>query len=173
MEVQMKEGTGPHFPDPLVTPVDIEKLNKVVNVNKELGYVFDAITMTRHALKGEVPLIGFCGAPWTLFAYMIEGGGSRTFQKAKTWIFRYPEESKKLLQRIADVCVDFLVGQVKAGAQVFIFVVIVNDRSFSHTNVAFTSIRLVGGRTRIPPLPRILLPHSPTYLHQCKTETRS
>jgi len=62
-------------------------------------------------------LIGFCGAPWTLMAYMIEGGGSKTFQLAKTWLFKYPEESKALLQRIADVCVDFLVGQVKAGAQ--------------------------------------------------------
>ncbi|KAJ3569347.1 hypothetical protein NP233_g5110 [Leucocoprinus birnbaumii] len=115
MEVQMNP--GPHFPEPLVTPEDVNKLSPVVDVNKELGYVFEAITMTRKELKGRVPLIGFCGAPWTLFAYMIEGGGSKGFQKAKTWIFRYPEESKALLLRIADVCVDFLVGQVKAGAQ--------------------------------------------------------
>jgi len=73
--------------------------------------------MTRKELNGEVPLIGFCGAPWTLFAYMVEGGGSKTFQKCKTWLFKYPEESKALLMRIADVCVDYLVGQVKAGAQ--------------------------------------------------------
>jgi uroporphyrinogen decarboxylase len=63
-------------------------------------------------------LIGFCGAPWTLMAYMIEGGGSKTFQKAKEWLYRWPEESKQLLMRIADVCVDLLVGQVLAGAQV-------------------------------------------------------
>lgn len=116
MEVLMTP--GPSFPEPLETPADISKLNKVVDVDKELGYVFKAITQTRMALAGEVPLIGFCGAPWTLFAYMIEGGGSKTFQKVKTWIFKYPEESKALLMRIADVCVDFLVGQVKAGAQV-------------------------------------------------------
>ncbi|KAF9268238.1 uroporphyrinogen decarboxylase [Marasmius fiardii PR-910] len=115
MEVLMNP--GPHFPDPLVTPEDVKKLKQVVDVNVELKYVFDAITKTRLELDGEVPLIGFCGAPWTLFAYMIEGGGSKTFQKAKTWIFKYPEESKALLMRIADVCVDFLVGQVKAGAQ--------------------------------------------------------
>ncbi|KAJ6516245.1 Uroporphyrinogen decarboxylase [Mycena sanguinolenta] len=115
MEVLMNP--GPSFPDPLNTPADVEKLNKVVDVEKELGYVFQAITRTRMALAGEVPLIGFCGAPWTLFLYMIEGGGSKTFQKVKTWIFKYPEESKALLMRIADVCVDFLVGQVKAGAQ--------------------------------------------------------
>jgi len=116
MEVLMNP--GPQFPDPLNTPEDVKKLREVVDVNKELGYVFEAITMTRKELKGEVPLIGFCGAPWTLFSYMIEGGGSKTFQKCKTWIFKHPEESKALLMRIADVCVDFLVGQVKAGAQV-------------------------------------------------------
>ncbi|KAI0952036.1 hypothetical protein AcV7_007961 [Taiwanofungus camphoratus] len=115
MEVEMNP--GPYFPDPLNTPEDVSKLRTKVDVNKELGYVFDAITMTRKALQGEVPLIGFCGAPWTLFAYMIEGGGSKTFQKAKTWLFKHPEESKALLMRIADVCVDFLAGQVKAGAQ--------------------------------------------------------
>ncbi|KAJ7087190.1 Uroporphyrinogen decarboxylase [Mycena belliarum] len=115
MEVLMNP--GPSFPEPLDTPADISKLNKVVDVEKELGYVFKAITQTRIALAGEVPLIGFCGAPWTLFAYMIEGGGSKFFQKSKTWIFKYPEESKALLMRIADVCVDFLVGQAKAGAQ--------------------------------------------------------
>jgi uroporphyrinogen decarboxylase len=116
MEVLMNP--GPSFPDPLNTPEDVSKLRSQVDVTKELGYVFEAITMTRKELKGEVPLIGFCGAPWTLFAYMIEGGGSKTFQKAKSWLFLYPEESKRLLRRIADVCVDFLVEQVKAGAQV-------------------------------------------------------
>jgi uroporphyrinogen decarboxylase len=116
MEVLMNP--GPYFPKPLVTPEDAINLRSVVDVDKELGYVFQAITMTRKELKGEVPLIGFCGAPWTLFAYMIEGGGSKTLQKVKAWIFKYPEESKTLLLRIADVCVDFLVGQVKAGAQV-------------------------------------------------------
>jgi len=115
MEVLMNP--GPSFPDPLRVPTDVAKLRETVDVQKELGYVFDAITMTRKGLKGEVPLIGFCGAPWTLFMYMIEGGGSKTLQLSKTWLFKYPEESKKLLLRIADVCIDFLVGQVKAGAQ--------------------------------------------------------
>lgn len=119
MEVLMNP--GPQFPEPLDTPEDIKKLKSVVNVDEELGYVYKALTQTRIALNGEVPLIGFCGGPWTLFSYMIEGGGSKTFQKAKTWLFKYPEESKALLQRIADICVDFLVGQIKAGAQVSIF----------------------------------------------------
>lgn len=119
MEVLMNP--GPSFPEPLNTPADIARLKRTVNVEEELGYVFQAITRTRRALNGQVPLIGFCGAPWTLFAYMVEGGGSKQFTRAKTWLFGYPEESKKLLLRIADVCADFLVGQVRAGAQVCFF----------------------------------------------------
>ena len=118
MTVEMLPGKGPHFPDPLQTPEDIGKLPAVIDTDKELKYVYDAIALTRSELHGEVPLIGFCGAPWTLFAYMIEGGGSKTLQLAKTWIFKWPEESKALLKRIADVCADFLVGQIRAGAQV-------------------------------------------------------
>lgn len=115
--VEMIPGKGPSFPEPLKEPQDMDRLTKNVDVEKELGYVCDAITLTRQKLEGQVPLIGFCGAPWTLFAYMIEGGGSKTLQLAKTWIFKYPNESKELLQRIAIVCADFLVAQIKAGAQ--------------------------------------------------------
>lgn len=118
MEVEMLPQKGPSFPDPLNEPSDVERLRKKVDVEKELGYVFEAIKLTRTALQGEVPLIGFSGAPWTLMAYMIEGGGSRTFEKAKRWLFQHREQSLELLERIADVCIDFLVGQVKAGAQV-------------------------------------------------------
>jgi uroporphyrinogen decarboxylase len=116
MDVQMNP--APYFPDPLNIPSDVSRLRETVDVDKELGYVFEAITSTRKALDGEVPLIGFSGAPWTLFAYMIEGGGSKTLQKAKTWLFKYPEQSLALLERISHVCVEYLVGQVKAGAQV-------------------------------------------------------
>ena len=119
MEVLMQP--GPVFPHPLDTPADLARLPDKVDVDEALGYVFDAITMTRKKLEGEVPLIGFCGAPWTLMMYMIEGGGSKTLQKSKTWLFKYPDESKALLRRLADVCVEFLVGQVKAGAQVVSF----------------------------------------------------
>ena len=116
--VEMHDGAGPVFPEPLVAPqdLDLKRLHDKVDVEKELGYVFDAITMTRKGLKGEVPLIGFCGAPWTLMAYMI--GSSKAKPSTKQWIFMYPEESKRLLDRITSVCAEFLVGQIKAGAQV-------------------------------------------------------
>ncbi|KAI9012897.1 uroporphyrinogen decarboxylase [Gaertneriomyces semiglobifer] len=117
MEVQMLPQKGPHFPEPLLDPSHMAKLQTNVNPEVELKYVLEAITLTRKELKGRVPLFGFVGAPWTLMAYMIEGGGSKTLSKAKAWLGKWPAESKELLQSITDVVVDFLVGQVKAGAQ--------------------------------------------------------
>ena len=121
MTVLMEPGRGPVLPSPLVTPDDILKLRTTVDVQKELGYVFEAITLTRKGLDGRCPLIGFCGAPWTLMAYMVEGGGTKTFEKSKSWLYKYPEESKNLMLRIADVCADLVIGQVLAGAQVGTF----------------------------------------------------
>lgn len=120
MTVEMVDKKGPVFPEPLKSPDDgqYEKvMKKQVDVKAELQYVYDAITLTRHKLKGRVPLIGFCGAPWTLLCYMVEGGGTKLFIQSKTWIFKYPEQSKALLQKIADICVEYLALQVAAGAQ--------------------------------------------------------
>lgn len=117
LEVQMLEKVGPHFPAPLVDPSHLSRLNANVNVHEALGYVYEALTLTRRQLGGRVPLFGFVGAPWTLMAYMIEGGGSKTLSKAKAWLYKWEAESHKLLQIITDVIVQFLVGQVRAGAQ--------------------------------------------------------
>lgn len=117
MEIRMEPGRGPVFPEPLKGPEDLQKLKPTVDVSQELGYVFRAITLTRHKIAGKVPLIGFTGAPWTLMAYMIEGGGSNTMSKAKRWLYQNPSASHQLLQQLTDVIVDYLVGQVAAGAQ--------------------------------------------------------
>ena len=121
MTVEMVDKKGPHFPSPLSSPADkqYEAIMKkdVQMAAKELDYVYKAITLTRQKLKGRVPLIGFCGAPWTLLCYMVEGGGSKLFIETKTWIFKYPKASQDLLQKIADVCVEYLALQVQAGAQ--------------------------------------------------------
>lgn len=114
--VEMKKGVGPVLPEPLVTPEDLERLNQTGTIER-LKYVGDAITMMRHLLDGKVPLLGFTGAPWTLMGYMIEGGGSKTMSKAKSWLTDYPEASEQLLNILTDQVVDYLVMQVKAGAQ--------------------------------------------------------
>lgn len=121
MTVEMVEHKGPHFPSPLKNPSDgqyAEILEKDVNVEKELDYVYKAITLTRQKLEGRVPLFGFCGAPWTLFCYMVEGGGSKLFVQVKTWIYKYPNESSWMLEKLAELCVEHLALQVKAGAQI-------------------------------------------------------
>lgn len=121
MVVEMVDKKGPHFPDPLKTPEDAqykEVMDRHVDVAKELGYVYKAITLTRRKLKGRVPLFGFCGSPWTLLCYMVEGGGTKLFVHSKTWIYKYPEQAKALLQKIAELCVEHLALQVEAGAQV-------------------------------------------------------
>jgi uroporphyrinogen decarboxylase len=121
MTVEMVDKKGPHFPNPLKSPDDgqyAEVMKRHCDVAKELDYVYKAITMTRKKLDGRVPLFGFCGAPWTLFCYMTEGGGTKLFKESKTWIYKYPEETKALLQKIAELCVEYLALQVKAGAQV-------------------------------------------------------
>lgn len=121
MTVEMVDKKGPHFPNPLKSPDDgqfEQVLNKKVDVAQELRYVYEAITLTRQKLNGRVPLFGFCGAPWTLLCYMVEGGGSKLFVQSKTWIYKYSAATKKLLQKIAEICVEYLALQVQAGAQV-------------------------------------------------------
>lgn len=118
MAVEMKEGVGPSFPDPLRDPeTDIPKLNFHPDITKELGWALESIALTRTKLDGRVPLLGFCGAPWTLLVYMIEGGGTKMFRFVKQWIYQYPQESHKLLQLLTDTCIEFLAQQIKAGAQ--------------------------------------------------------
>lgn len=120
MQVDMVDGIGPRFPNPLRSPQDAQYkdlITRDVDVKIELDYVYKAITLTRQKLNGRVPLIGFCGAPWTLLCYMVEGGGTKMFKEAKTWVYKYGEESKKLIQRMSEICVEYLVEQVKAGAQ--------------------------------------------------------
>lgn len=117
MEVQMIEGKGPLLPEPVKHVNDLKKIF-IPDVNEKLGYVFDAIKMTRQRLDGRVPLIGFAGAPWTLLCYMVQGKGSKTFDEAKGFCYSQPETAHALLQMITDTTIAYLKGQVKAGADV-------------------------------------------------------
>ncbi len=116
LDVQMIKGRGPVFPEPLRSPEDLQRLERP-DAASSLSYVFEALSLTRKALDGRVPLIGFSGAPWTLMAYMVEGGGSKTFSAAKTWLYRYPNDSHQLLQAITDVIIDYVLLQIDNGAQ--------------------------------------------------------
>ena len=117
MEVQMIEGKGPLLPQPIQTQNDLRKLH-LPEVNETLGYVFEALTLTKKTLAGRVPLIGFAGAPWTLLCYMVQGKGSKTFDEAKAFCFSQPELAHQLLQMITDTTIAYCKGQAKAGADV-------------------------------------------------------
>ncbi|MCG8340797.1 MAG: uroporphyrinogen decarboxylase [Cytophagales bacterium] len=112
---QMIEKKGPYFPETIQSEQALEKLQGA-NVHESLQYVFEAIKITKKALHGRVPLIGFAGAPWTLFAYMVEGGGSKTFSKARSMLYTHPNLAHKLLQMITASTIDYLRGQINAGA---------------------------------------------------------
>ena len=116
MELHFAEGEGPLFDKPVRCRADIEALN-IPDPEDELGYVMDAVRTIRTALDGRVPLIGFSGSPWTLATYAVEGGSTRDFNRIKSMIFDCPDDAHRLLSLLADVVVDYLNGQVAAGAQ--------------------------------------------------------
>lgn len=115
MEVQLIEKIGPVLPDPVKSAADLKKL-RVPDVKDTLGYVFDALTLTKKTLDGAVPLIGFAGSPWTLLCYMVQGKGSKTFDNAKAFCYQQPEVAHQLLQMLTDTTIAYLKEQVKAGA---------------------------------------------------------
>lgn len=111
---EMIEAKGPWFEKTIKTKNDIDKLREADE--NDLRYVMDALKLTKQNLNNRVPLIGFAGAPWTIFAYMIEGGGSKTFSKAKQFLYTQPELSHLLLEKITQSTINYLKGQVKSGA---------------------------------------------------------
>jgi uroporphyrinogen decarboxylase len=116
MRLTVDDGVGPRFPEPLRTAADFEQLRNV-SPEEGNGHVLEALRLARRELNGRVPLIGFAGAPWTLMSYMVEGGGSKTFSLAKRLLVENPSRAHALLSRLAQAVGDFLVAQVKAGAQ--------------------------------------------------------
>lgn len=113
---EMEESKGPMFPKKISGPADIQSLH--VAQAGELQYVLDAIRLTKKELNGRVPLIGFAGAPWTIFSYMVEGRGSKTFSTAKKMLYTQPELAHKLLSMITQSTINYLKGQIQAGADI-------------------------------------------------------
>lgn len=116
LKYEMVEKKGPLFHNTIQTEADVDNLK--VATPEDLDYVIEAIKITKKELNGRVPLIGFAGAPWTIFAYMIEGSGSKTFSKARKMLYNNPALSHKLLQKITDSTIAYLKAQVEAGANI-------------------------------------------------------
>ena len=114
---EMVEARGPLFPNVIKSAADVERL-RIPDPEEGLGYVLEALRITKKALNGRVPLIGFAGAPWTLLAYMVEGSGSKTFSKARGMLYREPALAHALLAKLTATTIAYLQAQVAAGAQV-------------------------------------------------------
>lgn len=109
-------GEGPRFKKNISTAADIDRL-PVVDTQKDLSYVTDAVSLIRRELNGRVPLIGFTGSPWTLATYMVEGGSSKDYAKTKQMMYCQPELFDQLLDKLVLSIIDYLNAQIKAGAQ--------------------------------------------------------
>jgi len=116
MPVDFPKG-GPVVEQPITSAADVDKLGPL-DPKKHIPEVYDAISLTVDKLAGEKPLIGFCGAPFTLACYAIEGKGSKEFAGARTFMHQNPEATKTLLDKLADAAVLHLAAQVEAGASV-------------------------------------------------------
>ena len=115
LEVQLEENKGPVLPKVISSQQDVDAL-LVEGVADRLHYVMEALALTKAELNGRVPLIGFAGAPWTILCYMIEGKGSKTWDKAKQFAYTQPQLAHELLQKITTATISYLKAQVKAGA---------------------------------------------------------
>jgi uroporphyrinogen decarboxylase len=116
LDYDMIESKGPNFEKTIKSQKDIDALR--IGSLENWSYVTDAIKLTKSELDGKVPLIGFAGSPWTIFAYMTEGKGSKTFSVAKRMLYSKPEMAHALLEKITQTTVKYLEDQVNAGAQV-------------------------------------------------------
>jgi uroporphyrinogen decarboxylase len=112
---EMIESRGPLFRNPIQHAADIERLRGTAAA-EHLGYVYEAIRISKKELNQRVPLIGFAGAPWTILAYMVEGQGSKTFSKARRFLYSEPKLAHQLLEKITEATIAYLKEQINAGA---------------------------------------------------------
>ncbi len=150
LELHFIDGVGPKFARVVDSPRAIANLT-VPDMEDSLGYVMDAVRLTHREIDGTVPLIGFSGSPWTLACYMVEGGSSKLFTKAKAMMFDAPEQMHALLDVLAQSVIAYLNGQILAGAQsVMLFDTwggILSTSNYQQFSLAYMQ-KIVAGLTR-------------------------
>jgi uroporphyrinogen decarboxylase len=114
---EMVEKKGPVFPKTINTPSELSHI-RIADPEADLSYVMEAIKLVKNDLNGKVPLIGFAGAPWTIFSYMTEGSGSKTFSKARKLLYTQPKMAHQLLDMITQSTIRYLKAQIKSGADI-------------------------------------------------------
>jgi uroporphyrinogen decarboxylase len=158
------QGEGPRFARPVRDEAAVHALQPPDL--DHLRYVFDAVTLIRHELRGRVPLIGFAGSPWTLACYMVEGSGSDDYRYVKTMLYGRPDLMHRMLAVNADAVAAYLNAQIDAGAQaVMVFDSwggVLADGAFQTFSLAYTQRVLMqlkrthDGSPHGVPVPRIV-----------------
>ncbi|KGI55708.1 uroporphyrinogen decarboxylase [Campylobacter sp. MIT 97-5078] len=115
MKLRFEKGEGPVFDEPIFTLEQINALDTQKAV-KNLSYVYDALSLTREKLPQDKALIGFCGSPWTIATYMLEGKGSKNYAQSKRILYENPELLHSLLDKLTQTLKLYLEAQIKAGA---------------------------------------------------------
>jgi len=116
IELEFAKGEGPVIHNPVRSPSDVDRLRELQDPG-ELDFVYEAIRQTRSALKPDIPLIGFCGAPFTLASYMTEGGGSKNYVHTKRLMYDDPGAWHAMMELVSRALVKYLNAQIEAGAQ--------------------------------------------------------
>jgi uroporphyrinogen decarboxylase len=116
LELEFAQGEGPVIHNPVRSPADVDRLREVESI-ESLDYVMQAIRITRRELRPNIPLIGFCGAPFTLASYICEGGGSKNYINTKRLMYNDPGAWHEMMSRISRALALYLNAQIDAGAQ--------------------------------------------------------
>ncbi|RJQ37050.1 MAG: uroporphyrinogen decarboxylase [Dehalococcoidia bacterium] len=120
MPLRYEDATGPHFISPVRTKADVDRL-VIPDPEEKLGFMMAAAKIVARELKGKVPDIGFAGAPFTMAAYMVEGGASTRFFYPRKMMFEAPEVFTALVGKVARLTTEYLRGQIKAGVDAIMF----------------------------------------------------
>lgn len=177
IDVEMPGGKGILVPNPLTSPDDMARLTLPADgatakeyatlVQTRLDHVLRAVTSIRHELNGEVPLIGFSAAPWTLFYYMVGGSSKKNQEEGERWLATHPEASAKLLGALEAIVIEYLSAQVLAGAQLLqVFEAMgmfISEQSFEKH--ALPSLRNIATelKRRHPEVPLMVFPRGAAY----------
>lgn len=116
IHLEFAKGEGPVIRNPVRTPSDVKSL-RIFQPEDELPFVLEAIRIVRKELDGKIPLIGFAGAPFTVASYLIEGGHSSHYIRTKLMMYKEPSAWHALMQKLSKVTLEYLKGQIRAGAQ--------------------------------------------------------
>jgi uroporphyrinogen decarboxylase len=162
-----QERRGPIL-NPALGPTELGRLD--ARGTSRLEPVFETVRRVAEALGPETALIGFAGAPWTVAAYMVEGGASKDFLRVKSWAYRDPTSFGALIELLTEATIEFLSGQIAAGAEVVqlfdSWAGVLNEEAFERWSIRPARRIVAALKTRFPDCPVIAFPRGAGVLYE-------